>query len=286
MTVPPGWRVRGLPGTPGRLNHLRPTLEALGVECSGGVEERLQINGTLVSLRLVEDEDDQVVALRIETEREGARRGTATIRLTRENDVDRLGKTAGHAREVQLGDDAFDALVYVESEGDDHEVERALGRPGVREAARALIEAGAGEIVIDGQGVRTSLDTGPTTLAPDFLVTAIGWVLEVNRGGAPTGPALPGRGELAWNVSVGLVLPLGLALAWAIDTYPASEAVTVLGGLAGLIPAFLLVPLVTRPIQGTSSAHRLRRGITLAIVIDCALVCAALFHLIGGGRAP
>lgn len=55
---------------------------------------------------------------------------------------DRAGKTLGLNREAQTGDFDFDAGVYLETDESDETVRRALDRPAMREALRAMLAGG------------------------------------------------------------------------------------------------------------------------------------------------
>ena len=55
---------------------------------------------------------------------------------------DRAGKTLGLYREAQTGDFDFDAGVYLETDERDETVRRALDRPAMREALRAMLTGG------------------------------------------------------------------------------------------------------------------------------------------------
>lgn len=55
---------------------------------------------------------------------------------------DRAGKTLGLNREAQTGDFDFDAGVYLETDESDETVRRALDRPAMREALRAMLTGG------------------------------------------------------------------------------------------------------------------------------------------------
>jgi hypothetical protein len=59
-----------------------------------------------------------------------------------ETSWDRAGKTLGLNREAQTGDFDFDAGVYLETDEPDETVRRALDRPAMREALRAMLTGG------------------------------------------------------------------------------------------------------------------------------------------------
>ena len=87
---------------------------------------------------------------------------------------DRAGKTLGLNREAQTGDFDFDASVYLETDESDETVRRALDRPAMRDALRALL-AGGHPYVRLGPGavaarIGHSLNAAP---APEALERAL-----------------------------------------------------------------------------------------------------------------
>jgi hypothetical protein len=78
--------------------------------------------------------------------------GRPTILLRKETGVDRLGKQLGINREVQTGDDAFDAGVYLETEGADDDVKKVLADERVRRATVELLDLGYDRLIINHEG--------------------------------------------------------------------------------------------------------------------------------------
>ncbi len=283
IELPSTWRITAVPTHRGSTTELAPFFEALGLESSGNTEQRLSINGTTVVLKLFEDNDERRVArVSVQTLREGGRFGGTQLRLTRENDADRQAKASGRAREVQLGDDAFDTLVYVDCDADDAEVQRVLDRPNVRAAARQLIFANAKEVLIDSRGVRAEFGASEHLFEPERLIKVIGWVLEVNRGGAPLGARTPRQGESSATIAKLLILPLAFAAWVSVGAFRSSNAVLIGSAVLGLLPATWLIRRFSETVRGSSSAHRIARWVPLAIGLDCALAGVALLHTING----
>ena len=73
--------------------------------------------------------------------------------LRAENSLDRLGKRIGVNREIQTGDQDFDARVYVESDAPDQDLQRTLADDRVRRAVRALLDGGAVRVELDPTGL-------------------------------------------------------------------------------------------------------------------------------------
>ncbi len=74
--------------------------------------------------------------------------GGETILLRRETARDRLGKSLGLNREVELGDDGFDAAIYIESDAPDAEVRALLAREEVRRAVVEIISLGYTDVAV------------------------------------------------------------------------------------------------------------------------------------------
>lgn len=125
---PPGWVVSSETARTGSYEQLREVCEALGVTCSGAPEERLRINGTLVTISLRID-SGTVVGVSLETRRDEPVADGVSISLTKETAVEVAAKHDGISREVQLGDPEFDVAVYVDSAAGDDEVKRVLRQP-------------------------------------------------------------------------------------------------------------------------------------------------------------
>lgn len=89
------------------------------------------------------------------------------LRLRREHLGNRLGKALRIDREVHTGDEAFDQLVYVESDLPDERHARLLADPLVRAAVRDLLEAGVSAIHLGRPGNPLGVEVRPSPRAPD-----------------------------------------------------------------------------------------------------------------------
>ncbi len=89
------------------------------------------------------------------------------IQLRPETRADRLGKALRIDREIQTGDEAFDQLVYVESDLPDERHARLLADPLVREAVRDLIESGVSVIHLGRPGNPLGVEVPAADAAPD-----------------------------------------------------------------------------------------------------------------------
>jgi hypothetical protein len=72
--------------------------------------------------------------------------GGQAILLRHETWFDRFGKRLGINREVQIGDEAFDRAVYIESNAPDAVLHGLLGDPGRRRTVLEIMEAGFSEV--------------------------------------------------------------------------------------------------------------------------------------------
>ena len=78
------------------------------------------------------------------------------ILMRRERGLDRAGKNLGINREVQIGDELFDKDVYIETDGQDEDVRRILGAPGVRASLRQILSWPLENITLGGDGIAES----------------------------------------------------------------------------------------------------------------------------------
>jgi hypothetical protein len=79
------------------------------------------------------------------------------VTLRKETSADRGAKREGINREVETGDAAFDAAVYVDSQSEDHVLLTLLASPEVRGSAMALLESDCRSIQIDHTDGRINL---------------------------------------------------------------------------------------------------------------------------------
>lgn len=96
-----------------------------------------------------------------------------TILMRHEGGLDRAGKNMGVNREVQLGDAAFDKDVYIETDGQDDDVQRILRSAGVREAVREIVTARIENLTMGGDSfVEGAMVPASCSLRVDFATKA------------------------------------------------------------------------------------------------------------------
>jgi len=213
------------------------------------------------------------VGLEIETDigdDEGRDRAPASTRhlpiiVRRETWIDRLGKRLFINREVQTGDDDFDAAVYVESDAPDAAVERVLSDPDLRRLSLALLERGFARVMIHegtGKVVCTGVTSEEGLRAEEVravcrdLAGAARAVPPPPRGAGAPAPWLAGPLTAVISAVAAFV---GFALAsWARGQfYPLSRGATVFGLGLGLLAWVCVLPLVGALVRGRSGSFRL-----------------------------
>lgn len=181
------------------------------------------------------------------------------LRFVRETAAHVEAKARGVAREVETGDAAFDAAVYVESPIEDAAVLTVLGPPAVRAAIERLLGMSSW-VRVSGGTVSVHLDRGEGTFAPERLRACLGFLRVI--AGAPrrlvaSRAPVSRAAELA-KLFTWVVSPLGLATAlFAGDRWsPASRMPWFFGALAGVMIATALHPLLRRALSGHSRSFR------------------------------
>ena len=137
---------------------------------------------------------------------------TPRIVLRAEDALDRGGKALGINRELQLGDAAFDAAVYVESEAPDALVAQVLAAPAARAAAQALVRGPAGEVQL-GEGRVTARLTADQLAGPEAAQSVLASLRALAEAMAVP-KDMPTRGELVRRRAVGHIF--GIAFAWLV----------------------------------------------------------------------
>jgi hypothetical protein len=255
VSKPTDWRVTSESKKTGRSTELVELCEALGVACSGALEETLRINGRRVTLSLHVD-SGTVVGVSLKLHWEPAPPSGPSIRLTKEDDADRRAKAEGVSREVQLNDASFDALIYVDSHTSDDEVKAHFRDPGVRRAAQTLFEQYATDVVIDHTGVVASFKERAGLFRATTLTALLRALLEVGRAGPPRGPHRSHPGDGVLKALLVLVLPTLGAAVYVVWVYVTSHWLTLAGVLAGLVAYGLSRLWIRVWVRGASSSHR------------------------------
>jgi hypothetical protein len=191
--------------------------------------------------------------------------GRPRVLVRRETGRDRLGKRLRINREVQTGDAAFDAAMYLESDAPDEHVRAVLADERVRRAALELLQMGYREVVVnDGGNALTArfATNRPDLQHPDAIRRACEH-MRVLSGGLPVF-TMPARRSPVWwrgalTVTFAVLAPVvGLvAILWTRPKYmPLDGTATATGVLLGLgALALLLLPLAAL-VRGRSASFR------------------------------
>ncbi|WAS98122.1 hypothetical protein [Nannocystis punicea] len=137
---------------------------------------------------------------------------TPRIVLRAEGALERGAKAVGLSRELQLGDPAFDAAVYVESEAPEALVARVLADPAARAAAAALVRGPAGEVQL-GEG-RVTARLSAAQLEQPAAAHELVASLRALAAAMAVPKDMPTRGELVRRRAVGHIF--GIAFAWLL----------------------------------------------------------------------
>ncbi|MRG94813.1 hypothetical protein [Polyangium spumosum] len=186
------------------------------------------------------------------------------IVIRRETSVDMLGKKLRINREVQTGDVAFDAAVYVESDAPDESVKRVLGEAGVRGHVLALLDRGFSAVAIhDGAGkLRAAREAGDRFDAEALarVCGELGAIADALP--APSSrrapPSLWLAGPVTAVVSAVLAFVGFYLLSWARGVYfPLGSRAAAVGAALGLVAWLGMMPLVGVLVRGRSVSFRL-----------------------------
>lgn len=148
------------------------------------------------------------------------------ISLRREDALDRGAKALGINREVQLGDPAFDAEIYVESEAPDQTVQQALAAPAARAAATELLRGPTDELLLGNGRITAHIAAtllaeprGAALTASRAALVALGAALAVPKD-IPSREALAGRRGFRHVVVIAGLWTLTLVLALLLRPPP------------------------------------------------------------------
>jgi hypothetical protein len=205
------------------------------------------------------------------------------VLLRRETWADRLGKALRINREVQTGDEAFDAQVYLESDANDAAVARVLRDARVRRGVLSLLSRGGDQVVINEVGQRITLTYDPRRpLEADDVRAAceelrtVARALPLFREGESPSTWL--SGVLTTTVSVVAAFAGFVAAAWARDAYyPLGHDATRAGIVGGLVAWLLAMPVVAALVRGRSGSFR--------VFVTCFFLLLAALPLGGVGMA-
>lgn len=136
------------------------------------------------------------------------------IVLRAEGAVDRGAKRLGINREAQLGDAAFDAAVYIESEAPDAAIRQALAAEAARAAAIALVRGPAGEVQLGEGRLGVRLDAAQLAGPGAVDVAAVLGSLAALAAALAVPQDMPSRAEIVRRRSVGHIV--GISLLWLV----------------------------------------------------------------------
>jgi hypothetical protein len=282
-SLPAGWTVTK------RSNHsgAYPQLDAIGVTLGfpprGAAALEFSVNGAACSLALSID-SGTVTGLDLSIKAEGPPLASGPlISLRPETAFDRTGKERGIAREVQLGDEGFDAAVYVDSNATDAEVKRVLAAPGVRAAVQSLLRSGAEDLRIDSAGVRAHWKKSSECFLPERVLPVLESLLLVHRAGRPRGKVLATPGEGLQRLLIAMLMAIGGAFFFANSRWDAPVGLLGAGAFLGLVASFFFIAPATRRVSGGSSSHRVARVITILLFLELPLAGALGLLLLNCG---
>jgi len=282
-SLPHGWTVSKRSNHSGGYTQLNAIGEALGFSPRGAAALEFSVNGAACSIALSIN-SGTVVGVDVSVKAEGpAPASGPTIALRPETAFDRAGKEQGVAREVQLGEERFDAAVYVDSNATDAEVKRVLSAPGIRAAVQTLLRTGAEDLIIDATGVSAHWNKSDELFAPGRVVSFLESLLIVHRAGRPKGLVRATPGARLKNLLVALLLPNALAFFLANSRWDAPWLLLVAGGVLGLVASVFFIAPATRAVSGGSASHRSARTVTFSLLIHLPLAGALGMLLLNCG---
>lgn len=282
-SLPAGWTVTKRSNHTGGYSQLDAIGVTLGFPPRGAAALEFSVNGAACSLALSID-SGTVTGLDLSIKAEGpAVASGPLISLRPETAFDRTGKERGIAREVQLGDEGFDAAVYVDSNATDAEVKRVLSAPGVRAAVQSLLRSGAEDLRIDSTGVSAHWKKSPECFLPERVLSVLESLLLVHRAGRPRGKILPTPGEGLQSLLIAMLMANGVAFFLANSRWDAPLALLLAGGFLGLVASFFFIAPATRRVSGGSSSHRAARVVTITLLMNFPLAGALGLLLLNCG---
>jgi hypothetical protein len=197
--------------------------------------------------------------------------GFPAIDLRRETQDQVEGKRKGITREVQTGDAAFDAFVYVASDHADDDVLPVLSAPAVRDAIVRLLDE-AEVVSLGGAYATAHVPKGVDgAFDPDRIRDRVAALRVV--AGAPR-PVAPRRASKdVWGVAAAgaalFAFTVGPPLIVAVWTRfrPVAAQPMLVGLGVGLLAALAAQPILTRVLRGRWDSHQSLPGGRLASVL-------------------
>jgi hypothetical protein len=186
----------------------------------------------------------------------------APMLLRAETGTDRFGKRIGMNREVELGDAAFDARIYIETDAPDERVRDVLAESAVRGAVLRCLDLGATDVSLNEAG---ELGVQLPVMSTDALATPSVLLLLGALGAAaeamPPIALQPRRGmgfrdRIAAFALLGTLIALPLFFLfrslWGAIESDLSAAGVLAGGGAWLVA----IPILWRVMRGSSTSLR------------------------------
>ncbi|MEP7124994.1 MAG: hypothetical protein ABJE95_28955 [Byssovorax sp.] len=202
------------------------------------------------------------------------------ILIRAESGVDRLGKSLGLNREVQIGDATFDAAAYIDSAASDDIVKRALASAVVR--ARILELLGLGyRLDLSSDGIGASRIRGYYASFESPELPALLGLLEAIQVALPRfeqGDAMPTPKQTPWiliasGAGIALTLVSFRFLAWV---HPPMDDLDSLKAIGFGLPVWLLA------MAGVWAARRGKPNAIRELFVASILLFFALPPLVGG----
>lgn len=276
MTERTRWKIVAADKAPkGPYEQLESTAQALEVTYRGAPELKVRINGAPVTFAL-DINSGTVLCVIVTIGLEGPiSTNGLKIKIRRETPVDREGKQRGINQEVQVGDETFDELVYIDSDASDAETRRILARPESRTAALALLRGSCDSIEIRSDVVTATWKT-TAIFAHSRLLEALGPLMQLTSAG---GPRAKGPGRRGTWLSPVSVLLAGVSVVTAISRlsgWNRNWALAIFGALAGMGVSLALRPAVIRLTAGDSGSFARYRLSVVAQSIALSLFGASL----------
>jgi hypothetical protein len=248
----------------GPFQELDGVARALEVPYRGAPELSARVNGTPVRLSLVSREHEglgrtthRVVALELELGLESPTDAppSLSLDLRPETALDRNAKARGLARELELGDPAFDDHVWVGGTVPDAEAKRLLERPKTREAVRELLEGECVRVRVTGDAVTVRWLCSGGVVDTGAVLDGLERALEVARAGGPRGQPAPQHGEWVPGLAM-FVFLASVGYSWFVfsDTSPAPW-LPLLGVAGGALCGLALRGPIARLVRGDAESR-------------------------------
>ena len=255
-SLPAGWTVTKRSNHSGAYQQLDAIGVTLGFPPRGAAALEFSVNGAACSLALSVD-SGTVTGLDLSIKAEGLSLASGPlISLRPETAFDRTGKQRGIAREVQLGDEGFDAAVSVDSNATDAEVKRVLPAPGLRAAVQSLLRSDAEDLRLDSTGVRAHWKKSSECFLPERVLPVLELLLLVHRAGRPRGKVLATPGEGLQRLLIAMLMANGVAFFLANSRWDAPLSLLLSGGFLGLVASFFWEDRSAETFHGESKSWR------------------------------